>query len=1045
MPEAGRRRDTGAVLIVGGGVAGMHASLILAEAGVRVFLVDSSPACGGLVTLLDRTFPTPNCGVCNMAIPGQAYCPMIEVSRHPLISVMTNSRVKNVRGKAGDFTVAIERKPEYVNQGFCDSCGRCEEVCPVEVDMPAYTGMPPRKAIYRPSHRSLPSEFVLDDSSCDRCGVCVEVCPTGAIDLDAEPREVEARVNAVIASPGLGHYDPAARCEYGYGRTERVITGLELERLLSPSGPTGGRLVLGSDCRTPQSIAFIQCIGSRDRARGSPYCSAVCCMYAIKEAIKVKESVPDAVVKVFYIDIRACGKGFEEYYEKAKSLGVEFVQCRVSCVEPVGEHVLVHAETDGEVSGEEFDLAVLSTGFTPPDGLDELSEALGIKKGLFGYLHSDAAGFSPVTTDREGIYVSGGGVEPQDIPTAIMWSGSCAFYALKDALTAANDRPVCTEEVSKISVPTPQVSTGEVEKNGEADVRIGVFVCTCKSSMDSIDLDKIVSWAKEQDHIVTAITIPDMCDGQGIEGLLSSIRENILDRVVIAGCSRRDVALFLEKHLYEAGIKPGLWEVANIREQCAWPHMDDEDATEKAMGLVAIAIEQIYNGKPLARKERPIPEGALVIGGGIAGMRAAKALSDLGHKVTLVEKAHVLGGRARSVKRSLSGIDLVSLVNKLRDEVAEDPLIRVCLSSEVSSVCRVDGGFVARIRALDGHFNAHSEPSEDDIRCGAVILATGGIEAEPPKALARQVASGVITQTKFERKLDVLDLKLEGPEGFGDGIGSVVMIQCAGSRDDERPHCSRVCCLQALKNAIYAKKLSPETEVYVLYRDIRAPGFLELFYEEARELGVVFIRYPENRMPRVFPGGAGSSCNNDRELSVEVYDAGLDELLHIPADLVVLSVGVLGSPDANLASELGIPVDSQGFYTEADIKVRPNEFLVPGVYMCGTARAPATVVEALLSAEAAAARAAVRLARGAECSRDNTSDVRVRFCKGCGICVEVCTYGARSLDEGRSIALVDEFLCQGCGACQVACPGGAAVLRGFEPVKLLSALDVAFS
>jgi heterodisulfide reductase subunit A len=220
---------------------------------------------------------------------------------------------------------------------------------------------------------------------------------------------------------------------------------------------------------------------------------------------------------------------------------------------------------------------------------------------------------------------------------------------------------------------------------------------------------------------------------------------------------------------------------------------------------------------------------------------------------------------------------------------------------------------------------------------------------------------------------------------------------------------------------------------------------LELFYEEARELGVVFIRYPENRMPRVFPGGAGSSCNNDRELSVEVYDAGLDELLHIPADLVVLSVGVLGSPDANLASELGIPVDSQGFYTEADIKVRPNEFLVPGVYMCGTARAPATVVEALLSAEAAAARAAVRLARGAECSRDNTSDVRVRFCKGCGICVEVCTYGARSLDEGRSIALVDEFLCQGCGACQVACPGGAAVLRGFEPVKLLSALDVAFS
>lgn len=1019
MLEVGKGSDS-AVLVVGGGIAGMHASLILAEAGVKVFLVDSSPTCGGLFSLLDRTFPTASCAVCRMAISEQAYCPMIEVFRHPLITLMTDSCIKSVQGQRGDFTVTVTQKGEHIIRALCDSCGKCEAVCPINVDVASHTGMLPHKAIYRPGHRSLPGVFALDEEFCDRCGKCQAVCPRNAVDLDAKPRDVEVRATAIIASPGLGHYDPMTRVEYGYGRTKNVITCLELERLISPQGPTGGRLIRPSDRRIPQRIAFVQCVGSRDRAGETQYCSAVCCMYAVKDAMRLKELMPDAVVKVFYIDIRACGKGFEEYYEKARGLGVEFVQSRVSSIEPGDDHVYIPVETGGTVLIEEFDLAVLSTGFSPPEGIDELSQALGIEKGLFGYLGSDVTGLSPVTTGKEGIYVCGAAVEPQDIPTAIMWSGACAFHALKDAVRAL-PKPM----------PEPLEPRGKetVERDAE---RIGVFVCRCGVSMDSLDIGKIVEWAKEQDQVVSALEIPDMCTQSGIESLKACIQQDRIENVVLAACSPRDAALAFEDKLKEVGIEKGLMEVANIREQCAWVHRDDALATEKALDLLAISIEQARHGKPLAKKTRPVLEGALVVGGGIAGMRAAKALAELGHRVHLVEKEPVLGGRAGSMARSLSGMDVKALVSALKREVSQDPLIEVHVSSKVSHISRVDGGFRVRIENEE----AGSKSLGAAITCGAVILATGGNEAEVPKTFKHGIMKEVVTQTEFEACLNQAGFIFKD---FENHIRSVVMIQCAGSRNEEKPYCSRVCCLQALKNAISVKTHRPETEVYVLYRDIRASGFSELFYEQARDMGVVFIRYPEDAVPEVLPGDDGQS------VVVETYDEGLGEFLRIPADIVVLSVGVEGSGDPDLAFALGIDCDPHGFYTEANIKARPTDFLAPGVYMCGTARAPIPVREVLISAEAAAARAAVRLERGEEHSKENTSTVRTRLCRGCGVCVEVCPYDARSLDEESRVAVVDEFRCQGCGACQVACPGGATAHLGFEAKKLMSALDAAFS
>ena len=1026
-------RNESAVLVVGGGIAGMHASLVLAEAGVKVFLVDSAPICGGIFSLLDRTFPNASCGVCQMAVTEQAYCPMIEVERHPLITLMTNSRIKSVQGQVGDFIVTVAQKGEYVLKALCDSCGKCEAVCPIEVGVPAHTGLLPHKAIYRPGVRSLPGVFALDEDACDRCGKCVEVCERNAIDLDAEPGDVVVSVRAVIAGPGLGHYDPGTRLEYGYGRTKNVITCLELERLMSPSGPTGGRLIRPSDREIPRRVAFVQCVGSRDRVGEIPYCSSVCCMYAIKDAMRVKELIPDAVVKVFFMDVRACGKGFEEYYEKAKALGVEFVSCRVSCIEPADGHVYIPVELEGIVSTEEFDLAVLSTGFTPSDGIDELSQVLGIEKGLFGYLGAgvtDTA--SPVVTDREGIYVCGGGVEPQDIPTAIMWSGACAFHALRDALadSPANPLPV----VPQSAVEPCSESQYPPESKHEPlqdDERIGVFVCRCSSSMDCLDIDKIIEWSREQDGVVTVMDIPDLCMQSGVEALQASIQKDVIKKLVVAACSPRDVTLILGDKLSEIGIGKGLLEVANIREQCAWVHLEDDSVTEKALELVAIAIEQVRHARPLSEKTRPVLEGALVVGGGIAGMRAAKALADLGHDVHLVEKQPVLGGRAKAMTRSLEGMDVQALSHRLEKEIREDPRIEVHVSSEICSISPVDGGFCATME----NCRNDSKNCTQDTRVGAVILATGGSEAEAPKSFGHDISTGIVTQTELEAKLDQAGVILED---LPSDMDSVVMIQCAGSRDTERPYCSRVCCLQALKNAIRLKTSRPETEIYVLHRDIRAPGFSELFYEQARDMGVVFVRYPENITPQVLPGSNGSS------LVVEVHDEGLGELVHIQADIVALSVGVRGEADTDLVRGLGIDSDPYGFYVEANSKVQPTDFLTSGVYVCGTARAPITVREALISAETAAVRAAVRLRRGEERSKENIAEVRTRRCRGCGLCVEACSYDARSLDEESGIAVVDEFKCQGCGACQVACPSGASEHLGFEARRLLAALDVVF-
>lgn len=1027
VPETRSKRG---VLVVGGGVAGMHASLILAEAKVRVYLVDSAPTVGGHFNLLDTMFPSRGCGICNMSPRGPAYCPVFEVGRRPEIRIMVNTAVTSVSGDAGEFLARVATRPEFVKRDECDSCGECEKVCPVSVRVPPGSGMNDRKAIYRPGHRAVPGGFALDEAACTKCGKCVDACPRGAIDLFATGTATSLEVGAIIVAPGMSPCDPRTRPEYSYGPGRDVITGLELERLMSASGPTGGRLVRPSNGQVPGSVAFVQCVGSRDRSRGNPYCSSVCCMYALKEAMSVKELLPGATVKVFHVDVRAQGKGFEEYYARARSLGVEFQNCRVSAVEDEGGHLSISGESSRGVERKNFDLVVLSTGFVPPD-LGGLAQALGIDLGPFGFVGCLPQARSRVRTSRSGVFVCGGAAEPQDIPTAIMWAGACALQALRvvgpgadvsDQRAGDGDRggpDEAARDIAGLDGGTPNA----------APPKIGVFVCRCGPSTGGLRLGDVAEAALSMDGVVVAGEIADLCRERGIEALRKEVLAGGVNRVVIAACSPRDILDLVESGLSDSGAWRGLVEIANIREQCAWAHDDREAATKKARDLVAMAVEQARLARPLGEQARPIPPGAVVMGGGIAGMQAACCLADLGHQVHLVEREPHLGGRARRIARTLDGTDVQDALRRLEEQVRAHSRIDVHASCRVADVSREAGGF--RVRVACSGEGGTAQENGSDILCGAVVVATGGAEADIPAAFRARGSPRVMTQTELEETLI-------RAQAIPDDVHSVVMIQCAGSRDEERPYCSKVCCSQAIKNALSIKAARPDVEVFVLHRDVRVSGLNEIFYEQAREEGVVFVRYPEHAPPELMQGSAGGAH------VVQVHDESLGEVLRVPADLVVLSVGVEGSADPELAQALCVPVDRHGFFTEANLKARPVDFLVPGVYVCGLARAPGFVSDALISAEAAAARAGAYLSAREARAVANLSCVRTRRCVGCGVCVDVCPFDARSIDDEAKVARVDEFLCRGCGACQVACPSGAAEHAGFEARRIMSALDVAF-
>jgi heterodisulfide reductase subunit A-like polyferredoxin len=853
---------------------------------------------------------------------------------------------------------------------------------------------------------------------CIECGECERRCEAHAIIYDQKEEMLELNVGAVILAPGYEIFDAKLKPDYGYGRFPNVVNALEFERILSASGPYLGRVLRSSDNKEPHRIAFIQCVGSRDSERD--YCSSICCMYATKEAIIAKEHAgEDLECDIFFMDLRAFSKGFEEYYQRAKGLGVNYIRCRPSRIEEDPETRNLHIEYliqgDKKVS-KQYDMVVLSVGVQPPKDVDKISSVFGID--LNEYKFCETSTFRPVETNREGIYVTGPFSEPKDIPETVMQA------------SASVSRVSALLKDSKGSLITTKEFPAERDVTGE-EPRIGVFVCHCGSNIGGfLSVPEVVEYAKTLPNVAYAEDNLYTCSNDTQEKIKEKIGEHNLNRVVVASCTPRTHEPLFRATLRDAGLNQYLFEMANIRDQCSWVHMHEYDkATLKAKDLLRMAVAKARLLEPLQTRSVPVNKAALVIGAGIAGMTSALELADQGFDVYLVEKEKDIGGHLRRIHYLITGTKLHDEFRSLVTRVKENNMIKLFAQAKIDTIEGSVGQFKTTI-VMDG--------VSKEIEHGVVIVATGAKEYEPKEYLYGQDEK-ILTQLELEERLVAVEDFLTAP---GKGLGTIVMIQCVGSRDDERPYCSRLCCTEAVKNALKIKEISPSTMVYILYRDMRTYGFREGYYTKAREQGVVFIRYDKDMKPEV--------SRNGKRLNVDVYDQTLGLPISIPADLVVLSTGIVPNEDSKtLAQLLKISLNQDGFLLEAHMKLRPVDFAVDGVFLAGLAHSPKRIEESIIQAQAAAARAATILSRDAIELEGNISFVVDENCDGCAYCIDTCPYSAITLIEYmwentvKKTVEVNEAICKGCGCCMATCPKKGIFVKGFMLEQISAQVDAA--
>lgn len=961
----------------------------------------------------------------------------------------------------------VDRKvdtPFHIQSEVCMTCGACASVCPTgAIELEEITknevvpipsefdqGLGFRRPIYVPFLQAVPNIPVIDRERCvhfltDGCKVCENFCEAGAIKYDQEDEIVDLDVGAVIVAPGFDEFDAKIKGEYGYGIYPNVVTSIELERMLCASGPFKGHLRRPSDGREPKSMAFIQCVGSRDTKSGNDYCSSVCCTYAIKEAIIAKEHSPETKSTIFFMDMRTYGKGFEEFYLRAKNeYGARFVRARVSSVEEVPEikDLRISYETDeGKLLRKDFDLVVLSVGLTSSISARDLAERLGIE--LNGYGFCKTSGLEPVATSKPGIFACGAFQGPKDIPETVAQASGAAARA-SELLSQARGTLVAEEEYPP-----------EIDVRGQGP-RIGVFVCHCGINIGAyVDVPAVAECARTLPNVVYAEDNLYTCSQDTQERIKEMIGEHNLNRVVVASCTPRTHEPLFQQTIREAGLNKYLFEMANIRDQDSWVHMKlPEEATEKAKDLVRMAVAKARLIQPLETRSVDVVKRGLVIGGGIAGMTASLRLAAEGYETYLVEKEPELGGMARDIYYTIEGDDVQKFLEELVEKVRNSERITVFTETDIEKIDGFVGNFKttlrpAKSRKLKAESSPHTsrkprDPGDEtqdagdttqeavEVEHGVVIVATGAKEYEPKEYLYGK-DERVITQRQLERRL------ADGGRRTAD-VRTVVMIQCVGSRNSERTYCSRVCCSEAVKNAVRLKELDTSPDVYVLFRDMRTYGFKEDYYRRARELGVIFLGFEEGEEPEVRKNGG--------KVEVLIRDRLLDEKLLLEPDLLVLSTAIVPYPEnEEIAKHLKVPLNNDGFFLEAHAKLRPVDFATDGVFLCGLAHGPRFIEESISQANAAVSRACTILSKDEIETQGSVSQVDELKCNGCGLCVEVCAYKAielvrkKVLGTEKTVAQVNEALCKGCGACSASCRSGSIDLRGFTNDEICSQIQ----
>ncbi len=915
-----------------------------------------------------------------------------------------------VSGELGNFTVKVKHHPRYIDMDKCIACGLCAQKCPRKVDDEFNQGLSQRKSAYIKYAQSIPLKYVIDGETCiyltrGKCKACEKFCPTSAINFDDTAEIATLNVGAVILSPGFKPFDPKGFDFYGYGTIPDVVTSMEYERLLSSSGPCMGHLTRPSDSKEPRRIAWIQCVGSRNTNRcANGYCSSVCCMYAIKEALVTAEHTSGEGLEqtIFFMDIRSHGKDFDRFYEGAKAKGVRFVRARPHSIEPGGGNsgvVMRYTTEDGRTLVEEFDLAVLSIGLEPPADAQQLADMF--KLNLDHYRFAQTSDLAPGCTNQPGVYVAGAFQAPKVIQRSVTEASTAAGEAATALIQSRG------ELTRRKTYPAERSVAGD-------ETRIGVFVCSCGINIAGvINVDEVTRYARSLPHVVLAENNLFSCSADTQELMAKKISEHRLNRVVIAACTPRTHEPLFQDTLRETGLNPYLVEMANIRNQNAWVHQrEPEKATEKAKDQVRMAVAKTALSVPLASGRVNVVPKALVIGGGVAGMAAAMSLADQSFQTVLLEKSDRLGGNAWKVNATDQGEAIRPYLESLIQKVEQHPNIKVLKNAQLKTAVGSVGSFVSEIQV-------NGEPRA--VTYGVAVIATGGRESRPAEYLYGEDPR-VVTHLEFDALLRDQPAELRKAQ-------SVAFIQCVGSRDARRPYCSRVCCTHSVKAALSLKGLNPQMNVYVLYRDMRTYGMREDLYRRARDLGVIFIRYDLEGKPVVRRDGA--------DLTIDVFDPILQMPVTIAADHLVLAAAVEANETRELVELYKCATNADGFLNEAHPKLRPVDMSVDGLFVAGLCNYPKPLNETIAQAKAAAARA-VSILSQTEMTLDAIKSFVTDKCDGCALCLDVCPYRAIKLEDyagadgrGHRRIATDPALCKGCGLCAATCPKGGVYVHGF--------------
>jgi heterodisulfide reductase subunit A len=901
----------------------------------------------------------------------------------------------------------------------CIACGTCEEKCPAKTADEFNEGLSKRKAIYVTYPQAVPLKYIIDADRCiyykkktkGKCKACEKFCPTEAIIFDDKEETITKKVGSVIITTGFKPFEPSNFDNYQYSKFPNVVTSIEFERILAAGGPTAGHVLRPSDNKEPAKIAWLQCVGSRDLNRcDNDYCSSVCCMYAIKETVIAKEHIGgDFEPAIFFMDIRTHGKDFEKYYERAKAEGVRFIRSKVHTIteaNDAGTLNLSYVTESGELTNEEFDMVVLSVGMEPSVSAVDLAKKVGIELNEFNFIKTND--ITPVATSRPGIYVAGVMQGVKDIPESVMEAGAAACSAGIGLWSARG------------SLVKETVFPDENDVKDQ-EPRIGVFVCNCGVNIGGIaDVPAIAEYAKGLPNVEYVEENLFTCSQDTQDKMSEVIKAHKLNRIVVAACTPRTHEPLFQETLRNSGLNPYLFDMTNIRNQCTWVHSDDkEKATEKSKDLVKMSVARTSLLEQIPDISVDVNKSALVIGGGVAGMTAALSLADQDFPVTIVEKSSELGGAARDLTKTWKGQEVKEYLSGLIDKVEKHTDIKVLLNAEVVGASGFVGNFETQV-AMGGDTKT--------VEHGIAIIATGGKAADTDEYLY-----GKNPNVTRWHDLEQNPKKLKNAK-------SIVFIQCVGSRDENRSYCSRICCTASVSQAISIKEKNPDTDVFVLYRDMRTFGERELLYKKARGKGVIFIRYSLDNKPTVTESSDG--------LEVSVFDPILQQKVRIKADLVNLATAIEPAQNDKISELYKIPINAESFFMEAHAKLRPVEFATDGIFLCGLAHYPKAIEESISQAMAAASRAATILSKPAITISPLVSQVDAEICDGCGVCNEVCSFGAIILEDTVGAGNRADYRsknimasCKGCGLCAASCPQKAIDMLHFRDQQIIASLS----